>query len=43
MRQEVWGPPMFPAGPGHSPGKGSRGDKPHEALALFEIASVFWL
>ena len=43
VRQEVWGPLRAPAGPGQSPGKGSRGKAPHEALALIEIARVFWL
>jgi len=42
VRQEVWGSPRSPAGPGQSLGKGSRGGlSPHEALALFEIARYF--
>jgi hypothetical protein len=28
VRQEVWGPPTSPAGPGQNPGKGSWGDPP---------------
>jgi len=33
---------MSPSGPGQSSGNGSRGQSPHEALVLFDIARLYF-